>query len=105
MTFPLRAAQNNLSLLLPHNLCQLFQRSFPNLPYRLKPLQQLTRGLASNSWQRLELRLNARLAALRAVKGDGKTMGFVADALQEEKRSEEHTSELQSRENLVCRLL
>src|SRR5690606_39851779 len=28
-----------------------------------------------------------------------------ADALYEKSRSEEHTSELQSRENLVCRLL
>src|SRR5436309_5842785 len=35
------------------------------------------------------------------------TLGFNFDPshLQKSKRSEEHTSELQSRENLVCRLL
>src|SRR5207302_10675152 len=31
--------------------------------------------------------------------------GTCADAAEQSKRSEEHTSELQSRENLVCRLL
>src|SRR5690606_42023819 len=35
--------------------------------------------------------------------GDGLRPGGLADASDE--RSEEHTSELQSRENLVCRLL
>src|SRR5690606_40283624 len=34
-----------------------------------------------------------------------KTAWRCAEALPEHRRSEEHTSELQSRENLVCRLL
>src|SRR5690606_36110614 len=47
-------------------------------------------------------RLTAEYLVL-AVKADSpyKTLGEFVDAL----RSEEHTSELQSRENLVCRLL
>src|SRR5690606_41052182 len=35
----------------------------------------------------------------------GDTCGLANDVLVEPDRSEEHTSELQSRENLVCRLL
>src|SRR5690606_41172431 len=37
--------------------------------------------------------------------GDGKSKLVPHGALHAERRSEEHTSELQSRENLVCRLL
>src|SRR5690606_11708005 len=37
--------------------------------------------------------------------GGGAPTGKVADAINAKWRSEEHTSELQSRENLVCRLL
>src|SRR5690606_42018500 len=37
--------------------------------------------------------------------GFGKSEQILGNALREELRSEEHTSELQSRENLVCRLL
>src|SRR5690606_40375017 len=39
------------------------------------------------------------------VSGRDVTLGGDVTALGEGKRSEEHTSELQSRENLVCRLL
>src|SRR5690606_40664769 len=39
----------------------------------------------------------------RVLYAIGKSLGWTDD--QVEKRSEEHTSELQSRENLVCRLL
>src|SRR5690606_39708654 len=35
----------------------------------------------------------------------GKSFGIVEDGSPDKLRSEEHTSELQSRENLVCRLL
>src|SRR5436309_8145319 len=42
--------------------------------------------------------------AIRAALGGGKTR-LVRQALLWALRSEEHTSELQSRENLVCRLL
>src|SRR5690606_21880043 len=41
-----------------------------------------------------------------SVLGDAVDLGQAGDALADlEQRSEEHTSELQSRENLVCRLL
>src|SRR5690606_40419226 len=55
------------------------------------------------------------LAKMKEFKERGKTMIFVSHSLSQMKqfcdkilwleRSEEHTSELQSRENLVCRLL
>src|SRR5690606_41482366 len=37
--------------------------------------------------------------------GNARPVAFVVDAAEVPLRSEEHTSELQSRENLVCRLL
>src|SRR5690606_42080126 len=40
-----------------------------------------------------------------AFKDDGCSVGLIHPDLVEFTRSEEHTSELQSRENLVCRLL
>src|SRR5690606_40463495 len=45
----------------------------------------------------------ARLALLGALRGRHAALALLAAAGQA--RSEEHTSELQSRENLVCRLL
>src|SRR5207302_7670734 len=45
---------------------------------------------------------------LEALRGDEKWLARACDTVSShwrEKRSEEHTSELQSRENLVCRLL
>src|SRR5690606_40250782 len=47
-----------------------------------------------------ELIALARLAEELAVK-----VGITLDPIRHDERSEEHTSELQSRENLVCRLL
>src|SRR5690606_32422736 len=59
---------------------------------------------------RLVPRLQAKVHALRdfsAVSADGAGRSRVESGRAEDRRSrsEEHTSELQSRENLVCRLL
>src|SRR5207302_4827731 len=64
--------------------CQLFWNCGPGMPIRLSPLPTEKRSPA------LEQKLMARGAAYADIDDD---------------RSEEHTSELQSRENLVCRLL
>src|SRR5690606_42153818 len=45
------------------------------------------------------------LACLAKHPGDRPTAAELVDQLETMARSEEHTSELQSRENLVCRLL
>src|SRR5207302_10197029 len=64
--------------------------------------------------QRLAARFAERVARaaedLRPFLGEEARTGvaavfFVAEDREHERRSEEHTSELQSRENLVCRLL
>src|SRR3712207_7821123 len=39
------------------------------------------------------------------VRSEGSALALAAHALSDERRSEEHTSELQSRQYLVCRLL
>src|SRR5690606_41620550 len=47
-----------------------------------------------------------RQRPLQALRGRGQAQGpALPHRLRERRRSEEHTSELQSRENLVCRLL
>src|SRR5690606_42036893 len=48
-------------------------------------------------------RLRSSLA--RKLNRAPQSCSWTRDGLQKTKRSEEHTSELQSRENLVCRLL
>src|SRR5690625_6739900 len=54
----------------------------------------------------LEQRMNGRyLVEDIVVSGVKKTFGFLYEEPGEEVRSEEHTSELQSRGHLVCRLL
>src|SRR5690606_39864620 len=40
-----------------------------------------------------------------AAEKEGDLVGFISGYIPPQQRSEEHTSELQSRENLVCRLL
>src|SRR5688572_33451372 len=52
--------------------------------------------------QFLALDANARMACLQRIEGVGEIRVF---GRAHEKRSEEHTSELQSQSNLVCRLL
>src|SRR5207302_9701440 len=53
------------------------------------------------------IEVNARLSRSSALasKATGYPLAYVAAKLALGYRSEEHTSELQSRENLVCRLL
>src|SRR2546430_9471784 len=46
-----------------------------------------------------------RAVHVAGTKGKGTTSALVAAALSRAGRSEEHTSELQSQSNLVCRLL
>src|SRR5436309_8873940 len=58
------------------------------------------------SWQLLyELQQNARLSYSELGQRVGLSSPAVAERKVQRARSEEHTSELQSRENLVCRLL
>src|SRR5690606_41550835 len=46
-----------------------------------------------------------RRLGIRVVQDGGYSVSLAASAVRNIARSEEHTSELQSRENLVCRLL
>src|SRR5690606_40368513 len=70
-------------------------------------------GLAVQAEAGRERRLEARLALLaferfeqrRFFAADVRAIAMERMQLEAEFRSEEHTSELQSRENLVCRLL
>src|SRR2546427_3306367 len=48
---------------------------------------------------------DARVPQLRDHRGERRLQGRYAGAAAERVRSEEHTSELQSQSNLVCRLL
>src|SRR5207302_7457720 len=57
---------------------------------------------AKLTWVRRGLRLTVSLRTGVFFMGDRKTVDFLGGRRT---RSEEHTSELQSRENLVCRLL
>src|SRR2546430_10590832 len=54
---------------------------------------------------RRDPRLIADLHGRRAPPSGHEVRGRTAEALRDLKRSEEHTSELQSQSNLVCRLL
>src|SRR3712207_7056570 len=67
----------------------------------LFPYTTLFRSLAlANIALAAVVELGPRLDARRVI-----TSGYLADSLPELHRSEEHTSELQSRQYLVCRLL
>src|SRR5207253_5066068 len=59
--------------------------------------QRLHEGVVLRTWQPFEFMLFPRLF--------GQCFAFGADEQAWKKRSEEHTSELQSRGHLVCRLL
>src|SRR5690606_39897745 len=71
----------------------------------LQPLRHLARHVASAGQLVRTAGVVEKLAALaqhaRELVVEGLRIQFAGDA----ERSEEHTSELQSRENLVCRLL
>src|SRR5207302_6506972 len=56
---------------------------------------------------KIETLRNAIIAAINAtgLKGAGEVRSAALKTVRKAFRSEEHTSELQSRENLVCRLL
>src|SRR5436309_4626390 len=68
----------------------------------------LTRYLARRQVETVEQRLGVEAQILAGELGSiprGRIEGWSSDAGARAQRSEEHTSELQSRENLVCRLL
>src|SRR5690554_7780094 len=76
----------------------------------LFPYTTLFRSGGSNTYEFLNLSSSARVAAMGgnqiAVKDDDIFLGIDNPALlNKQMRSEEHTSELQSRPHLVCRLL
>src|SRR5690625_6715460 len=52
----------------------------------------------------MKFKWNTTLPIFRTIL-NGNLQGFIRHLLQNKKRSEEHTSELQSRGHLVCRLL
>src|SRR5690606_40121633 len=71
-----------------------------------------TRSSGSRSFSTVRMFLaSCRMNCLRTgrllmvISAKGLTMSFMNKERWREPRSEEHTSELQSRENLVCRLL
>src|SRR5690606_24151362 len=72
-------------------------------------LQQLPIQGQLEAWREVEVsaRINGVVERLPVVKGqrveEGQPLVFLSE--EDRPRSEEHTSELQSRENLVCRLL
>src|SRR3712207_8246496 len=75
--------------------------------FRSKESQRRTRGYAKEDWLRIKAEgedVEARFAAAMqaGVPADSEQ---AMDLAEEHRRSEEHTSELQSRQYLVCRLL
>src|SRR3712207_7196552 len=72
----------------------------------LFPYTTLFRSVLEDHAELPAQRLQRRLAQVDAVEGDPPSLWLVeAQDLVEDRRSEEHTSELQSRQYLVCRLL
>src|SRR5690606_40375333 len=77
-------------------------RDLPSFPTRRSPISRRVRlGVLPHDGG---LRLREARAARRPCRGCAREPAGGAGGVQEH-RSEEHTSELQSRENLVCRLL
>src|SRR5690606_41310812 len=75
-------------------------RDLPSFPTRRSSDLRLGIAMAGHWWHVFLARSSDRLG--KAVR-HGAREALIADSTPE--RSEEHTSELQSRENLVCRLL
>src|SRR3712207_8446848 len=71
----------------------------------LFPYTTLFRSIGTEAFGGLEEDLGIRLAAPEVVAADDRGEGLARDGEPEHLRSEEHTSELQSRQYLVCRLL
>src|SRR5690606_42006637 len=90
-------------------------RSLPSFPTRRSSdLEGITRAYATSAFARIrQIRVRAWIFLARVgfsgtyLRGDADLLGAAAGLLpcHRAARSEEHTSELQSRENLVCRLL
>src|SRR3712207_7551147 len=74
-----------------------------NVPERHRSM----RAVIDSSWDQLPRDTQSVFARLSVFRGgfDAEAAAEVAGATLQELRSEEHTSELQSRQYLVCRLL
>src|SRR5690606_41276668 len=90
-----------LYLLVLFPLC----RSRLLLPFTLFPYTTLFRSNSSRSSTRSSSSSRTERAALPSSSAARSFCSTSIRALATARRSEEHTSELQSRENLVCRLL
>src|SRR5690606_39894530 len=100
-----------ITLSLHHVLCVLPVLSFSTLPtlprHTLFPYTTLFRSNNGTAWRCMFDPISARFASSCSRKGIREAAMEVIwlGATSIRSRSEEHTSELQSRENLVCRLL
>src|SRR5690606_39357134 len=75
-------------------------------PRRSAEIDRIAEAVASQDLDRHALRRD-RIIAVIPARGEGENESEYRDTMQHRhtSRSEEHTSELQSRENIVCRLL
>src|SRR5690606_39366351 len=90
----------------PSEICTLSLRDALPICHRLRPGDQ-----SRFHYELAAPHLKPHFRVLEAACGDGAGTRFLAERVAElvavdlEARSEEHTSELQSRENIVCRRL
>src|SRR5690606_9271174 len=75
--------------------------SFGSIAYKI-PANYEGKKIKLEGFMKIKDVENGFAGLLLRVDGNGTSLVF--DNMQNQKRSEEHTSELQSRENLVCRL-
>src|SRR5690606_41863069 len=84
-------------------------RSLKISDLQAKDIVNMANGKRLGHLTDLEINLETGTIEALIIDGGGKMMGLFGKESEEVfipwKRSEEHTSELQSRENLVCRLL
>src|SRR5215475_5802979 len=92
--------------------CLVFQRETLSVPVMRRVLGDTLRGLGVDDESVYDILLAATEACTNVLTHSGRRVrdyavvtSLGAVGCQVEVRSEEHTSELQSRENLVCRLL
>src|SRR5690606_39660005 len=84
--------------------------ALPNLTKNGKKVSSLVRGILTATVQPADRNINGEQSIETKLTARMQSGGFditfsTGDIVLPDGRSEEHTSELQSRENLVCRLL
>src|SRR5690606_41346862 len=90
----------------PHSYALSLHDALPIYPARFERRPNLAVSIIANGDVESERFDDYRKAASeQAAAYQDVTTLYIGDRLDVEPRSEEHTSELQSRENLVCRLL